>query len=181
MQSKPILKRKKSLFTSIMAKKEAKIAERIMVQNLKYEAAKEKTADANARLAAAKSSFPLMIVERRIPKLEILERKNLKLQEVKARLESYSIYNRKANEYIEEWRTKEGLFSACFFDNYKIKLRPKLTGVRASPLHMALSNLGLTKGWIQPWLISAWVRTFICVENQEENWCITCRKCHLFK
>ena len=102
------VRRKKSFFSSMMAKKEAKIAERLHGYNQRYEVATEGVAEANARFKKAKSDLPLMIVEKRIPKCEELQRKNDKLEELKKRLDSYIAYNRAANNYIQNWRTMEG-------------------------------------------------------------------------
>ena len=90
-----------------MAKKEMKITERVVNYNQRYEVAMEGIAQANARLKQAKSDLPLIIVERRIPKFEELQRKTDKLDQLKTRLDSYIAYNRSANAYIRNWRTKE--------------------------------------------------------------------------
>ena len=90
-----------------MAKKEMKITERVVNYNKRYEVAMEGIAQANSRLKQARSDLPLMIVEKRIPKFEELQRKTDKLEQLKTRLDSYIAYNRSANAYIQNWRTKE--------------------------------------------------------------------------
>jgi len=104
---KKVARRKKSFFSSMMAKKEMKITERVVNYNQRYEVAMEGIAQANSRLKQARSDLPLMIVEKRIPKFEELQRKTDKLEQLKTRLDSYIAYNRSANAYIQNWRTKE--------------------------------------------------------------------------
>ena len=97
-----------------MAKKEAKIAEKLFSYNQRYEIALEGIAQANARFKKAKSDLPLMIIEKRIPKVEELQRKSDKLEGLKTRLESYIEYNKSINDYIQNWRTSEGKNTVYF-------------------------------------------------------------------
>ena len=92
----------------MMAKKEKKIEEKLFGFSQRYEAAVEGIAQANTRFKKAKSDLPIMIVEKRIPKVEELQRKTEKLEELKSRLESYIEFNRSTNDYIQNWRNTEG-------------------------------------------------------------------------
>eukprot|EP00112_Aurelia_sp_Birch-Aquarium-sp1_P024868 Seg803.4 transcript_id=Seg803.4/GoldUCD/mRNA.D3Y31 product="hypothetical protein" protein_id=Seg803.4/GoldUCD/D3Y31 len=101
-------KRKTSFFSSMMVKKEMKYAERFAGYDERHEIATKGIEDAKRRFAEAKSNLPLMIVEQRVPKLEMLERLNFKLNEMQKRLETVQIFNRRTNDYIQRWRTIDG-------------------------------------------------------------------------
>lgn len=85
-----------------------KYAERFAGYDERYEIATKGIEDAKRRFAEAKSNLPLMIVEQRVPKLEMLERLNFKLNEMQKRLETVQIFNRRTNDYIQRWRTIDG-------------------------------------------------------------------------
>ena len=106
MQAAP--KRKKSFFSGIMARKELAIQLKLNGYIARENEAQEGIRDATARLAQAKSRLPLMIVEKRIPRMEAVDKKQAKLQVLVERLESLNIYNQRTEDFINKWRTLEG-------------------------------------------------------------------------
>eukprot|EP00794_Sanderia_malayensis_P006124 gene6124-6828_t len=105
---KPDQKRRKSFFSTIMAKKELKVKMKIKEFRTREETAKDGTVKAMARIAEAKSKLPLMIVEQRIPKTELSEKLQSRLDGLEKRLEVLNIYNSRVNDFIQNWRTLEG-------------------------------------------------------------------------